>query len=210
LPFLAGPSCRRCGAPTAWPVERCLECSGRRLAFNSARAVVAYRGPARDLVRGWKEHGLRQAASLVADLTVTRLQPPAADVVTWVPPDGARLLERGHHPARSLARLLAERWDLPSAELLERGGRSLRQTGLSLPERRRNVRGAFAPRRSVPANVLLVDDVYTTGSTVSAAAAALRRGGAASVHVVTFARTGRETSGPGTLTRPSRRRKIGR
>lgn len=152
---------------------------------------MAYRGPARDLVRGWKEHGLRRTAALVADLTATRLQPPAVDLVTWVPPDGDRLLERGHHPARAFARLLAERWSLPSAALLERRGPSLRQTGLSLPERRRNVQGAFAPRRSVPASVLLVDDVYTTGSTVSAAAAALRRGGAATVHVVTFARTGR-------------------
>ena len=189
LPFLHGPSCSRCGAPTAWPVERCLECAGRRLSFSTSRAVVAYRGPARDLVRGWKEHGLRRAASLVTQLTAERLAPPLVDVVTWVPPDGARLLERGHHPAQSYACRLADRWELPCADLLRRRGGSPRQTRLSLAERRRNVQGAFAARASAPERVLLVDDVYTTGATVSAAAAALRRGQAGKVDVVTFART---------------------
>ena len=63
-----------------------------------------------------------------------------------------------------------------------------RQTGLSLPERRRNVRGAFVAIGPVPASVVLVDDVYTTGATVAAAATALRAGGATRVNVVTFAR----------------------
>ena len=52
---LDGTLCARCGAPTAWPVARCLECAGRRLAFASARAAVAYEGPARPLVAGWKD-----------------------------------------------------------------------------------------------------------------------------------------------------------
>ena len=189
LPFFTGPRCSRCGGPTAWPVERCLDCAGRRLAFESARSVAAYRGPARDLVRGWKEHGLRRAASFVGDLIAARLTPPVADAVTWVPPDRLRLLERGHHPAHSLARELARRWELPEADLLDRVGSGARQTGLGLAERRRNVRGVFVPRAESPTRVLLVDDVYTTGSTASAAAAALRLGGAGTVHVVTFART---------------------
>lgn len=189
LPLLSGPRCARCGGPTAWPVERCLDCAGRRLSFASAQAVAAYRGPARDLVRGWKEHGLRRAALLVTDLIVARLPPPVADAVTWVPSDRVRLLERGYHPAHGLARELARRWELPSIELLGRVGSSPRQTGLGQSARRRNVKGAFEPRAAAPERVLLVDDVYTTGSTVSAAAAALRRGGASSVDVVTFART---------------------
>jgi predicted amidophosphoribosyltransferase len=115
--------------------------------------------------------------------------PPVADAVTWVPSDGLRLLERGHHPAHRLARELARRWQLPGVELLDRVGISPRQTGLGPAARRRNVRGAFQPRADVPERVLLVDDVYTTGSTVSAAAAALRIGGARTVDVVTFART---------------------
>jgi predicted amidophosphoribosyltransferase len=191
LRALSGPCCALCGAPTAWPVERCSECSGRRLAFASARAAVEYSGPARSLVHGWKERGLRRAATLAADLIVSLVEAPTVDVVTPVPPDAERLLRRGHHPPERLARELARRWELPVSALLVRPRLSPRQTGLRLVERRRNVVGAFAARAAVPPAVLLVDDVYTTGATVSAAAAALRVGGARTVRVLTFARTGR-------------------
>jgi predicted amidophosphoribosyltransferase len=60
--------------------------------------------------------------------------------------------------------------------------------GLTLAERRRNVRGAFAAIEAVPTTIVLVDDVYTSGATVSAAATALRKSGARRVEVVTFAR----------------------
>jgi predicted amidophosphoribosyltransferase len=189
LRSLSDPCCGRCGAPTAWPVERCAECAGRRLAFASARAAVVYAGPARALVHGWKERGLRRAACLAADLVSLRLEAPVADVVTAVPPDAERLLRRGHHPAGRLAQELGARWDLPASCLLARTRASSRQTGLGLGERRRNVIGAFAARGAVPPTVLLVDDVYTTGATASAAATALRAGGARAVSVVTFART---------------------
>jgi predicted amidophosphoribosyltransferase len=170
-------------------VERCAECIGRRLAFASARAAVIYAGPARALVHGWKERGLRRGAGLAADLVLSRLAAPIADVVTAVPPDGERLLRRGHHPAEALAQALGVGWNLPVAHLLTRTRASSRQTGLRLDERRRNVVGAFAARGAIPRAVLLVDDVYTTGATVSAGATALRAAGAHTVHVVTFART---------------------
>jgi predicted amidophosphoribosyltransferase len=63
-----------------------------------------------------------------------------------------------------------------------------RQRGLGFRERQRNVRGAFEPARASPPRVCLVDDVYTSGATASAAASALRKGGAREVEVVTFAR----------------------
>jgi predicted amidophosphoribosyltransferase len=183
--------CGRCGAPTLWPVERCRECAGRRLAFRRARAAVAYAGAARDLVSAWKEHGLRRAAILAAELVVERLEPPAADVVTYIPPDPGRLLIRGYHPAERLAKELAKRWALSEAALLVRAGSapSARQVGLARAERLRNARGAFVAVAATPRRVLLVDDVYTTGATVAAAATALRGAGARDVEVVTFART---------------------
>jgi predicted amidophosphoribosyltransferase len=149
---------------------------------------VTYAGPARPLVRAWKERGLRRFAALAAELVAEQVPRPAADVIAYIPPDGDRSLKRGHHPARRLARELAAAWDLPAARILARTRDVHRQASLALPERRRNVRGVFAARGRVPRRVVLVDDVYTTGATVASAASALRAGGATRVDVVTFAR----------------------
>ena len=187
LPRLEPPLCERCGAPTAWPVQRCRECSGRRLGFTQARAAVAYDERVRRVVAGWKERGLRRIADDAAALVVECVPGPEADVVTCVPADRRRRGERGHHPAERLARALADRWHLPCRPLVVRTRQTERQRGLALADRRRNVAGAFAAR---PAHgeIVLVDDVYTSGATASAAAAALSAAGAARVNVVSFAR----------------------
>jgi len=189
LPRLRGPCCARCGAPTAWPVKRCLECSGRRLAFASARAAVAYHGPVRPLVAAWKERGLRHLAEEAADVIVRTVERPCVVALTFVPPDGDRSVKRGHHPAERLARELGRRWELPVASALGRTRAPRPQRGLSLAARRQNVAGAFVAHSRAPTRLGLVDDVYTTGATVSAAASALRAAGARHVEVVTFART---------------------
>jgi predicted amidophosphoribosyltransferase len=180
LPALTPPLCALCGAPVAWPVDRCRECAGRRLAFASARAAVPYDGDVRRLVRRWKEGGLRSLAAVAAEVVVERVPRPEADVMTFVPPDLWRARRRGHHPAEQLAREVAERWQLPCAALL-RSTAVHRQRGLSRAERQRNP--AFCALATVPSAVL-VDDVYTTGATANAAARAL--GGR--VEVVTLAR----------------------
>jgi predicted amidophosphoribosyltransferase len=187
LPGLPPPLCERCGAPTAWPVRRCNECAGRRLAFATARAAVAYDNAVQLLVAGWKERGLRRLADEAVSVIVERLSRVDDAVLTFVPPDRDRRLRRGYHPAERLASGLAAAWSLPCESLLDRRGRSRRQRGLSLPERRRNVSGAFAAG-AAPDCVVLVDDVYTSGATAHAAAAALRGAGARRVDVITFAR----------------------
>jgi predicted amidophosphoribosyltransferase len=188
LPRLRPPLCDRCGAPTAWPVRRCRECSGRRLAYATARAAVAYDEGVRRLVAAWKERGLRRLAAEAADLVAEVVPPPRAAALAFVPSDYARALQRGHHPAERLARELAERWSLPVLSLLARTRPVRRQRGLPLADRRRNVAGAFAPTAGSRPSVALIDDVYTSGATVAAAASALRKAGARRVEVVTFAR----------------------
>jgi ComF family protein len=185
--LLRAPLCARCGAPTAWPVERCAECSGRRLSFARARAAVAYEGPARTLVAAWKEHGHRRLGRLFASLVIEVVPRPPVELVTFVPSDRDRGLWRGQNTAETLARLLGRAWELPVEPLLERKRQVPPQRGLTKAQRRSNVRGAFAAT-AAPASVAVVDDVYTTGATVAAAATELRRAGARVVHVATFAR----------------------
>ncbi len=169
-----------------WPVDRCRECEGRKIAFARARAATGYDAAARLFVHAWKERGLRRLSVDAAAVVAERLPAPDVDVLTFVPADRNRRLERGHNPAERLARELARLWDLPCEPLLERvrGGR---QRGATATERR-NVRGAFRAIGPSPRRVTLIDDVYTTGATATAASSALRKAGAGRVEVVTFAR----------------------
>jgi predicted amidophosphoribosyltransferase len=186
LPRIRAPLCERCGAPTAWPVRRCRECAGRRLAFASARAAVVYDDAVRAVVAAWKDRGLRRLVAAAAELVAEAVRAPETPL-TFVPADRDRHLTRGHDPPRRLAEALAACWQLPLEPLLERTRAVRPQRGLSRVERRRNVAGAFVAHRA-PMRITLVDDVFTSGSTVNAAASALRRAGANQVDVVTFAR----------------------
>jgi predicted amidophosphoribosyltransferase len=188
VPLLAGPRCARCGRPTVLDVRACRECRGRRLGFATARAAIAYEGAGRDLVHRLKAGGLASLAVPAAGLVAAALDSPAAAAVTWVPPDPWREVLRGYHPPRLLAAELASRWSLPAAPMLRATGPRRPQRGLDRRARRANVRGAFAARGRVPSRVVLVDDVFTTGATLSAAATALRAAGARQVHAVTLAR----------------------
>jgi ComF family protein len=184
---LSGPLCARCGAPTAWPVVRCVECAGRRVPFRTARAAVAYSGPATKLVAAWKERGARSLDGVLAELVAETIARPDVQALAFVPADPVRGYWRGHNTAESLARALGERWHLPVLELVRRTRVVAPQRRLPRAQRRANVRGAFTATES-PGTIALVDDVYTTGATVSAAATELRRAGARAVDVVAFAR----------------------
>lgn len=185
---IAPPTCERCGAPGPWPVRRCAECVGRRLGFARARAAIVYDDRARALVGAWKERGRRDLARVAGELVAETITRPDVDALCFVPGDPDRTLRRGHVTARGLAGELAERWCLPPGELLRRPEPGKRQRALPRSERRSNVTRAFVAVRPPPRRVCLVDDVYTTGSTVAACARALRAAGAAHVDVVCLAR----------------------
>jgi predicted amidophosphoribosyltransferase len=188
LTRLLPPVCDRCGSPGPWPVRRCAECAGRRLAFSGARAAIVYDARARALVRAWKEHGRRRLAREAAELVAEVVPAPAAGCLVPVPGDPERAWHRGDVPAGALATELGRIWALPALDVLERVRSLPRQRGLSLDERRRNVRGSVVAQAAVPAGACVVDDVYTSGATVDACAAACRRAGARRACVVTFAR----------------------
>jgi predicted amidophosphoribosyltransferase len=188
LTRLGPPVCERCGSPGPWPVRRCAECAGRRLAFVSARAAILYDAQARAFVRAWKEGGRRRLARDAAAVVAEVISPVAAAALVPVPGDPERAWQRGDVPARALASEIAAIWGCPVLDVLARTRTLRRQRGLSLDERRRNVRGSVLARADVPHEVCVVDDVYTSGATVDACARACRSAGARVVRVVTFAR----------------------
>ncbi|MGI9658272.1 MAG: ComF family protein [Gaiellaceae bacterium] len=192
LPLLTAPVCGRCGSPAA---AACLECDGRDLAFATARSAVAYRGDGARTLAAWKEGGVWRLTRIAASIVTDVVPRPTVDALTSVPPDRDRVLWRGHDPAAALGRALGREWGIPYRRALRRASRVAAQKRLDGLERQQNVAGSFAAMRCTPECVAVVDDVYTTGATASAAAQALCVGGAQTVEVVTFARTLRVRQG---------------
>jgi predicted amidophosphoribosyltransferase len=149
-------------------------------------AAFSYEGVARELVARVKYRRLHAATGWLADAMVPLVGPPLPQVVTWAPTTTARRRARGFDHAELLARAVARRLHRPARSLLRRGDGPA-QTDLSASARRRGP--AFTVRGVVAGSVLIVDDVATTGATVSAAAVALRDRGAGRVTALTAART---------------------
>jgi ComF family protein len=164
--------------------------------FSRARAAASYTGVARRMVQALKysdqtdlapwmaEWMLRAGSELIAE----------ADVVVPVPLHRRRFFWRRYNQSAELARAITRRAGLPFEPMaVSRVKVTRQQVGLGQREREDNVRGAFrvAPEAEILVRrrrILVVDDVYTTGATVSAVTHALKRGGAAAVDVLTFAR----------------------
>jgi len=184
--------CRRCGAPLPCPVDACWECRGRGLAFERAWAPFAYTGPAREVVLGLKGRGLTCVTSYMA--TAISARAPAGvleGVLVPAPAHPERVRRHGHNQAADLAEALRRRTGMPVRQVLARRPGARRQVGLERPARRANARGGIVACEglSAGARAVVVDDVYTTGSTLDACAAALRAAGSGPVTAVCFART---------------------
>jgi predicted amidophosphoribosyltransferase len=154
---------------------------------------VEFAEPARRLTLHLKRRGRDELAeaigALLALLAAREELVTSHTTVTWVP-GGKKTLAHGFDHAAQLARALGRGVDVPAAPLLKRASDGPRQADVPLDKRRENVAERFVATHARP-HVLLVDDVYTTGSTAEACARALRCAGAGSVDVVTWARTRR-------------------
>ena len=190
LDVLVPPRCPACAVPAEGWCPQCeasaaslrLGAGGAALLAPSVAAVgvYAYDGVVRDAVRGMKLSGRHAAAQHLGSEVLGLPSVPAAWPVTWVPSTSRRLRERGVE----LPQLLAGR---PAIRLLRRRYTGPDQTDLTSEARRAFPLDAFTAVVEVPPDVVLVDDVRTTGATALAAATALLAGGARRVLVATLA-----------------------
>jgi len=191
------PACSTCGRPLAGALVegfRCGRCRTDPPAFSHLRAAWLYRPPLDAVILGLKFRrldylglhlGRHLATRFAGELTGFDAAVPIA--LTW-----RRTLTRGYNQAALIARPLAEALGIPVLHALRRRRTTIPQARLSRPRRLLNPRGTFAVRRGIPvagARLLLVDDVATTGATLSAAAHTLRQAGATEVAAVVVART---------------------
>ncbi len=191
LRTLAPPICERCGLPKL-PDAKCGACQANNYAFTAARSCAVYVGPLRRAILRLKrqrneELGRAFAEHLTTTFAATDWTP---DLVIPIPLARSRQQERGFNQAALLARPLASKLQLAYAEDgLSRLRETKPQFDLPRSERWTNVSQVFAADASVNGlSVMIVDDIMTTGATLSSAADALKGKGAKSVYGLTLAR----------------------
>lgn len=191
LPLVGAPSCERCGMPTAFQTPACEDCKNVDFGFDSARAPLRYEGVGKEIVHALKYRGyVRVVERLMTPLMLDVLPSQVRfSAVVPVPLHRSRLRLRGFNQSELMARGIAEKLEVKVSNNLEAMRRTRDQIELSANARRENVRGAFRTRGFIRGAVLLVDDVFTTGATLSACAATLTGAGASEVHAVTLCRT---------------------
>ncbi len=191
LPRIGSPTCARCGLPTAFETFVCDECKGVDFGFESARAPLRYTGVGKEIVHALKYHGYtRVVERLAAPLMLGVLDAgDHFDAVVPVPLHRSRLRRRGFNQAELLARGVSRKINAPVSGTLQVVRRIRDQVVLSAAGRRANVAGAYSARDRIGGRVLLIDDVFTTGATMSACAEALLGAGAAEVHALSLCRT---------------------
>ncbi|HEX4943239.1 MAG TPA: ComF family protein [Usitatibacteraceae bacterium] len=183
--------CPRCALPMSedwW----CADCLREPPAFDDVVTAFDYRFPIDRLVRRFKfSADLATGAYLGDALARAAATAPMPDLVLASPASAARLRERGFNPALVLARRVASAAGIAvDSRVVAKIRHTPPQTGLDHATRRRNLRGAFAVRRRLDGiHVAVVDDVMTTGTTLSALAAVLKAAGAARVSGWVAART---------------------
>ena len=187
-------SCGRALAATTPPGFQCGACRARPPAYERLFARFSYQPPLEAVIAALKFRRLETLGAELGRAVADALAPQlaACDAVVPVPLHWRRQLGRGYNQAERIARPLAAALDRPCREWLRRPGSAPAQAQLDRAARLRGPRGAFLARRSADlegARVLLVDDVVTTGSTLDAAARALRAAGAARVWAVAVGRT---------------------
>ena len=196
---IVSPFCQQCSEPFEGSITSeftCANCAHRTIYFDAAVAAYRGRGIVREIIHEFKygrQIHLRHLVArwLQAAMDDERLRGSQFDIIVPVPLHATRLRERGFNQASLLAALLSAQTSIPSQPVLERIRYTTTQTVLDRSERMENLHNAFRLRKNADVRglrMLLIDDVLTTGSTLSECARVLKRAGALSVHAATAAR----------------------
>ena len=193
------PFCAKCSEPFDGAITTtfaCANCAQRALYFDAAVSAYRSRGIVRHVMLNFKygrQIHLRHLVArwLVAAFDDERLRERRFDAIVPVPLHPAKQRERGFNQAALLAEWLSTHLALPLRPVLQRVRFTTTQTAFDRAERMQNLRNAFRLRKNADVRklrVLLIDDVLTTGSTLSECARVLKKAGAQSVYAATAAR----------------------
>lgn len=189
LPIIKGDICERCGA------ELCdCNCKKGDFAFNSNISLMRFEGPAKSLVSRMKFGKIPQLTVFMGNemssLIKRKYQLCNFDAITYVPMNKLKQISRGFNQAELLALIIGEALNIPVVKTLNKKFSFSSQKARSRKDRFKKIKGAFIPISTFDyKNVLVIDDIITTGATLSECAYVLKKSGVQSVYCATFALT---------------------
>ncbi len=191
LRFIEEPVCMRCGRPIDNEKEYCPDCEGVKKPYKQGRSVLLYDSRMKESISNFKYHGRQEYASEYARIINDRL----GDWINHIRPDcfipvpihKSRELERGYNQALLISEELSKITGIPTLkDYLLRSKKTGRQKELGRQERIKNMMSAFSVdwEMEAPENVIIIDDIFTTGSTVEACANVLQEAGVYNIYFI--------------------------
>ena len=205
---IGGNTCKKCGMPIPDGMQICDDCRGKELHFDKAAAVYMFDSDSAKMIYGLKYADKTYVARHIAPQMIEALSSfPHIDMLLPVPLHKNRKAWRGYNQSELITNSISELTQIPvDTTSLVRKIETETQTGKSKKEREANILGAFAvtdKKQIAGKNIVVVDDVFTTGSTTNECARILKKAGAAHVFVLTFLKT----VGSFSHTKPKRKKK---
>ncbi|MFH1709655.1 MAG: ComF family protein [bacterium] len=193
---LKPPICRICGKPkdNYFVSDLCEDCNKENIPFAVARSVALYEGTLKEAIHKFKFNGKKALSILLGRLLVSYLKHGdipmrEIDLIIPLPLSKKRENQRGYNQSRLLAEEIASHYSIDlDVSSLKKIKDVAPQFELSRKERFGNIKGAFSSSPLTGKNVLLIDDIYTTGATICEASRSLKGSGVKNVYVLTLAR----------------------
>ncbi len=195
MEILSGDLCKKCGDKLNAAGGCINDCSKNRYAFSKNLSFYYYTGSAARIVKNLKYGEHKYLAKYIAEIMLNSMEKfKDIDIITFVPSSKKRLKERGFNQAEEIAKVFGENLDIKVLDLLIKTKDTIHQAGGTQKERLENLANSFAINDKylddiTEKSVLIVDDVFTTGSTLNECAKIINKFKPKRVVTVTFAKT---------------------
>lgn len=194
LPYITGAKCLKCGKGVEnSEIEYCYDCTRTKHVYDKGRGLYNHNGQTKKSLYDFKYKNKREYARAYGEELANNMKYEIlswnADVIMPVPLHKSKLRQRGYNQAELIAKELSRRVDIPmDNKLLKRSRRTKAQKELNDSDRKKNVKNAFIVDGNIVKykKVILVDDIYTTGSTIDSCARALKEKGVEKVYYVSL------------------------
>ncbi len=186
--------CKKCGARLNGEVFICDECKDRNFVFFANRSCYSYSGSASAIIKNFKYGGHAYFAPIIAQMMIDNLGFEGVDFLTFVPMSKKKQRARGFNQAELIANEISKLTKIKVLDLLSKVDVTKNQAGLSRVDRLKNLKGSFSLNKDISMAakgkvILIVDDVFTTGTTLNECAKALLAAKPKQILTMTFAKT---------------------